>query len=163
VAGGVAIVKDLYIGGTLTISGNSGGDIDMANGDILNAGTVSANTATFSRSMTTGIYRRTTQSLTPAAGTATINFNNGSAIILTLTNAITGWSLVNVPGSSVEFEFRLYIVVNGGSISAWPSGTKWALGSAPTLTTTVGKIDVLSFTTYDGGTSWIAMISGQTF
>jgi 6-phosphogluconolactonase (cycloisomerase 2 family) len=65
-------------------------------------------------------YTRTKQSLTPAAGTATIDFNSGSAIVLTLTNAISGWTLLNVPTSSVEFEFRMYIIINGGSISAWP-------------------------------------------
>jgi hypothetical protein len=107
-------------------------------------------------------YSRTVQNLTPAAGTAAIDFASGSCIVLTLTNAISGWTLQNVP-SGVEFEFRMYIVYNGGSISAWPTGTKWALGSAPQLTTTVGKIDVVSFTTYDGGTSWITLIAGQNF
>lgn len=107
-------------------------------------------------------YSRTVQNLTPAAGTATIDLSSGSCIVLTLSNAISGWTLNNVP-SGVEFEFRMYIVANGGSISAWPTGTKWALGSAPQITTTAGKIDVVSFTTYDGGTSWIALIAGQNF
>jgi hypothetical protein len=107
-------------------------------------------------------YSRTVQNLTPAAGTATIDLASGSCIVLTLTSAISGWTLQNVP-SGVEFEFRMYIVANGGSISAWPTGTKWALGSAPQITTTAGKIDVISFTTYDGGTSWIALIAGQNF
>jgi hypothetical protein len=108
------------------------------------------------------IFSRITQSVTPAAGTATLDFNNGAAVVLTLTNAISGWTLQNVP-SSVEFEFRLYIVFNGGSISAWPTGTKWANNQTVSLTGSASKIDVISFITYDGGTSWLAMVVGQNF
>jgi hypothetical protein len=37
----------------------------------------------------------------------------------------------------------------------------WPGGTAPTLTSTYGKRDVFSFVTVDGGTTWMAVISGQ--
>ena len=108
------------------------------------------------------IYNRTLQTLTPAAGTVTIDLSQGSAILIVLQNAISGWTLQNIP-SGVEFEFRLYISIQGGSISAWPTGTLWANGQTPTLTTTATKTDVFSFTTLNGGTSWQALVVGQNF
>ena len=108
------------------------------------------------------IYNRTLQTLTPAAGTVTIDLSQGSAILILLQNAISGWTLQNIP-SGVEFEFRLFISIQGGSISAWPTGTLWANGQTPTLTTTSLKTDCLSFTTINGGTSWGALVVGQNF
>ena len=108
------------------------------------------------------IYNRTLQTLTPAAGTVTIDLSQGSAILIVLQNAISGWTLQNIP-SGVEFEFRLYISIQGGSISAWPTGTLWANGQTPTLTTTSLKTDCLSFTTINGGSSWQALVVGQNF
>lgn len=108
------------------------------------------------------IYNRTLQTLTPAAGTVTIDLSQGSAIVLVLQNAISGWTLQNIP-SGVEFEFRLFISIQGGSISAWPTGTLWANGQTPTLTTTALKSDCFSFTTINGGTTWGALVVGQNF
>ncbi|NBQ97404.1 MAG: hypothetical protein EBT26_05315 [Microbacteriaceae bacterium] len=118
---------------------------------------------TYTRDIFASKYNRIIQSITSSAGTQTIDFNSGSSVVLTLNAGITGWTLQNIP-SSVEFEFRLYIVIAaGGSISTWPTGVKWANGQTPSLSTTASKIDVISFVTYDGGSSWLAMVVGQNF
>ena len=43
------------------------------------------------------------------------------------------------------------------------SAFKWIGGTAPTLTTVNDKIDTLSFTTYDNGTTWYASVVGQNY
>jgi hypothetical protein len=46
-----------------------------------------------------------------------------------------------------------------GSLSAF----KWSAGSAPTLTGTTDAVDILSFTTYDNGTTWYGSLVGVDF
>jgi len=46
-----------------------------------------------------------------------------------------------------------------GSLSAF----KWSDGSTPTLTTTDDAVDILSFTTYDNGTTWYGSLVGVDF
>jgi hypothetical protein len=41
------------------------------------------------------------------------------------------------------------------------TNVKWPAGTGPTLTGTDNAVDVLSFTTYDGGTTWYGEIEGQ--
>ena len=43
------------------------------------------------------------------------------------------------------------------------SAFKWIGGTAPTLTTVNDKIDTLSFTTYDNGTTWYGSVVGQNY
>ena len=48
------------------------------------------------------------------------------------------------------------IVSNGTNID-------WAGGSGPDITTGADKVDILSFTTYDGGSTWYGATVGQDF
>ena len=48
----------------------------------------------------------------------------------------------------------------GSYTITWPGTVKWASGTAPTLSTTAGKIDVLGFFSPDG-TNWFGFVSGQ--
>ena len=57
------------------------------------------------------------------------------------------------------FLFVTLILTNGGSQTVnWPGAVDWAGGSAPSLTSS--GIDVLSFTTVDGGTIWYGFMAG---
>jgi hypothetical protein len=92
VAGGVAVGKDLYVGGTLTIAGASGGDIDLAGGDIVGVGRITANTGTFTTtnvSSTLGVTSTTTGALTVAGG---IGVGGGiyAGGVITATNIFVG-------------------------------------------------------------------------
>jgi hypothetical protein len=62
-----------------------------------------------------------------------------------------------VPGQSFTLVIR-----QGGSGSytiTWPTTVKWDGGVAPTLTTTVGAVDILGF--FCVGTIWFGFVSGQ--
>ena len=62
------------------------------------------------------------------------------------------------PPSSGKTQTITVVATQGGSGSytlSYPAAVRWANGVAPTLTTTVSYRDVLTFMTYDGGTSYL--------
>ena len=59
----------------------------------------------------------------------------------------------------MAFGFTLVAVNAGGYTITWPSGTKWAGGAAPILTSS--GTDILVFYTYDGGSTYYAFVSGK--
>ena len=62
--------------------------------------------------------------------------------------------------SGVGIAFTL-IVTNGGAFTATFTGVKWAAGAAPTLTSGSGKVDIFTFLSIDGGTTWYGFVGGQ--
>lgn len=50
----------------------------------------------------------------------------------------------------------------GSRTATWPGTVLWAGGTAPTLTTTAAKTDLLSFVCLDG-THWLGTVVGQNF
>lgn len=58
----------------------------------------------------------------------------------------------NAPASGTAGSFTM-ILTNGGSATVtWPSSVDWPLATAPVLT--ASGVDILFFTTCDGGTTW---------
>ena len=67
-------------------------------------------------------------------------------------------TFTNPPASGTSGSFTL-ILTNGGSATlTWPTSVDWAGGTAPTLT--AAGIDILTFTTIDGGTVWYGFLAG---
>ena len=92
-----------------------------------------------------------------------MNLANGNVFSIELTANCT-LSFSNVPGSNVVSV--TIAIVQGGSGSytvTWPTGTIWPGGTAPTLTTTVGHVDVITMLTMNNGTTWRAFTAGQNF
>jgi hypothetical protein len=79
---------------------------------------------------------------------------------ITLTAACT----LTFPTAATGKRFRLALVQGGsGSYTVtWPGTVKWPGSTAPTLTTTVGKIDLFQFECFDG-TNWLGLTQGQNF
>lgn len=65
---------------------------------------------------------------------------------------------VHLPNAS--FALVLQQDGTGSRIVTWPGSVSWDAGSAPTLTTTAGKSDVLTFICADG-TNWLGFVAGQ--
>jgi len=86
-------------------------------------------------------------------GTHSVNLNLGRSVSMTITAATATLTFDNPFPTGQEDGFTLYIT-NGGSpqVVAWPASVDWAGGTAPTLT--ASGVDVLVFTTVDGGTIW---------
>ena len=92
-----------------------------------------------------------------AMGSATaVNLENGNVFSKTISGTTT-LTFTN-PSSAAATSFSL-ILTNGGSATLnFPSAVDWAAATAPTLTTS--GIDILTFTTIDGGTIWYGIVSG---
>jgi len=76
--------------------------------------------------------------------TISINWVNGNNQYVTLTGTGRTVTFANPIEGTV---YRLVIIQDGAgnrTITTWPAGIKWAGGSAPTLTTTASKADIVT-------------------
>ncbi len=99
-----------------------------------------------------------------SGSTDTISLTDGNVHDVTLTANCT-FTFSNPPADGTSGSFTLFLNQDGtGSRTAtWPGSVKWAGGTAPTLTTTASRTDILVFTTIDAGTIWYGAVSGQDF
>ncbi len=98
---------------------------------------------------------------TQSTSTWTLNAATSDSHTITLTQSITTLTITN---GQVGQVLKLRIIQGGsGSYTiTWPANTKWPASTAPTLTTTVGGIDVItlwitSASHYDGFVVGLAM------
>jgi hypothetical protein len=97
-----------------------------------------------------------------AAGALTINCANGNVFAVALNANVTSLTLSGAPASGTAIGITVALTADGTARTiTWPASVKWAGGTAPTLTSTAGKVDIFVFCTWDGGTTWYAHIAGQ--
>ena len=132
------------------------------------AGTESA----FGNVTTTGTQTLTNKTLTSAketrtaptisAGTLTLDLSGSSIFDVSLNAAITTFTISNPAASGTAHGFVLTFTADGTARAVtWGAAIKWPGGTAPTLTSTNGKKDVIAMFSTDGGTSWNAVTVGQ--
>ena len=86
-----------------------------------------------------------------------VDLSLGNVQTYTLSGSQT-LTFTNPPASGTSGSFTL-ILTNGGSATlTWPGSVDWAAATAPTLTSS--GVDVLVFTTIDGGTIWYGFTAG---
>lgn len=91
-------------------------------------------------------------------GTQDIDLTLGNVVSATVDTSTNTFTFSNPSASANSCSFTL-ILTNGGSQTvAWPGSVDWAGGSAPSLTSS--GVDVLVFTTIDGGTIWYGFSAG---
>lgn len=88
-----------------------------------------------------------TQSVTASGSATTIDFASGDIVTLTL-NASTTLTLSN-PITGLFYFIKAKQDATGSRTITWPGTVLWAGGTAPTLTTTANKIDLITLW-YDG-------------
>lgn len=90
------------------------------------------------------------------SGTA-IDLSAGNVFTKTI-SAYTSFTITGVPqGKSTMFNL---VLTNGGAYTVtWPASVKWTAGGPPTLTES--GVDVLTFLTADGGTTWYGTMAVQ--
>ncbi len=109
-------------------------------------------------------YAETCAENAASGAAATIDLNNGNVHHVQLTaNCTFTFSNPVATGDSSSFTLILEQDGTGSRTATWPASVKWAAATAPTLTTTADKFDVLAFTTVDGGTRWFGFVAGQDF
>ena len=80
-----------------------------------------------------------------------VDLELGNVFTYTLSGSQTV-TFTNPPASGTAGSFTM-IVTNGGSATlTWPTSVDWPAATAPTLT--ASGVDILFFTTCDGGTTW---------
>lgn len=131
---------------------NVNGRLDM-NGGYSEAGataTQATNTITFNAAS------GNTQKFVPSAVVNTVNFTN----IATTSTQCTSATLIFLHGAT---PYGLTTGTFSVQLAGVTKTVKWSGGSAPTLTNTANKTDILNFLTYDGGTTWLGFVGGLNF
>ena len=109
-------------------------------------------------------YSETVSSPAISSGTLTLNLETSNIFTVSLNAAITTLTISNPPASGSGGSFTLIFTADGTARAVtWPASVKWAGGTAPTITSTSGKVDSFAFFTSDGGTTWQGYIGGQNF
>lgn len=95
----------------------------------------------------------TEQAVTSSAGTATVDWTNSNKQKLTLSENVSTLNFT-APGGAASLTLRIIQDTTARTI-AWPAAVKWPGGTAPTLSTGSGDIDLITFyfdgTNYFGG------------
>jgi hypothetical protein len=97
-----------------------------------------------------------TQKFVPSAVVNTVNFTN----IATTSTQCTSATLIFLHGAT---PYGLTTGTFSVQLAGVTKTVKWSGGSAPTLTNTANKTDILNFLTYDGGTTWLGFVGGLNF
>lgn len=101
-------------------------------------------------------YRETVVTVTPAAGTATLDLSLGNVFTVTLTASSTALAFSNPPSSGVSFSITLIVKQDGSGnrLLTYPASCKFTDSVNPVLATGANKTDVITFFTVDGGTTY---------
>ena len=99
---------------------------------------------------------------TTVTGTKTVDLSTGNVFEHTFTGNVT-YTFSNPPASGTAYGFTLKIAQgSGGSkIVTWPASIKWTLGVPAVLSTGAGDVDVFTFFTTDGGTTYYGFTVGK--
>lgn len=98
--------------------------------------------------------------LTANSGTAyNVAITANSILVLTL----TGNCVLTFPAASAGGQFTLILVqdATGSRTVTWPANVRWAGGTAPTITSTASKTDVIAFLA--DGTYWLGFVGGLNY
>ena len=103
--------------------------------------------------------------VTISSGAITLDFEDGNHAEVVLTENITTITISNAPASGTVGMLVFYIEQDGtgGRTVTFPSSIKFAGGTAPVITTTASRTDILVFITRDGGTTFAGSVVGQDF
>jgi hypothetical protein len=107
-------------------------------------------------------YGETRTAPTISSGTLTLNLENGNVFEVALNANITTFTISNSPASGTAGSLTLKLTADGTARTiTWGASVKWPGGTAPTLTSTNNKVDVLVFVTMDAGTTYYGFVAGQ--
>lgn len=97
------------------------------------------------------------------SGAVSILLTDGNVKDYTLTGNVTFTFPSATSGISTFFTLVISQDGTGGHTITWPGSVDWADGTAPTLSTGSNEVDILTFFSVDGGTTWYGMTGGLNF
>lgn len=106
-------------------------------------------------------YEETVIANTITTNAHTVDLSLGNMFNLSLANAAITVSFTNPPISGISSSFTLHCKqdATGSRVITWPASVKWPNASPPTMSTGANKIDIFSFFTLDGGTTYLGALS----
>ena len=129
--------------GELTLQTNGTNALVLAAGRVINPAVTNYVETPFSANSSTAI---------------TIALTNGTVQIITL----TGNATITMPTATSGKSFIMYLKQDAtGSRTVTWSTVRWAGGTAPTITSTASRQDILSF--FADGTNWYGVVVGQNY
>jgi hypothetical protein len=126
-------------------------------------GLQAAGTTLITLSGTAMVVNKSYTETTVVANTSTaytINIENGTVQILTLTDNCTYTFPTPVAGKS--FTLIQKQDATGSRTVTWPASVDWPSATAPTLTATANRADKFIFTAIDGS-NWLGSVAGQNY
>lgn len=137
------------------------GDHSIENYAVTTGDTFTGN-LTVSAELKADSYNESKGTVTSSSGALTIDCHNGNVFSLALSENVTSTTFSNPPASGTAFAFSLFVTQDSTARTiAWPASVAWPSATAPTLSATSGDVDIFTFTTFDGGTTWYGVVSGQ--
>jgi len=169
-------VKDLYsgtTGDTISVAGGGTG-VGTLTGIVKGNGTSAFTAATAGTDYTSPTSTETMTNKTLTNPTVTnyvetpYSANSSTAITIALTNGtvqiitLTGNATITMPTATSGKSFIMYLKQDAtGSRTVTWSTVKWAGGTAPTITSTASRQDILSF--FADGTNWYGVVVAQNY
>ena len=99
--------------------------------------------------------------ITSSSNAATLNMRDGTNFVHDLTENVT-YTFSNPAATGNVSAFTLKVIQNASAKTiTWPSSVDWPAATAPTLTATNDGVDLFTFITHDGGTTWYGLVVGQ--
>lgn len=106
-------------------------------------------------------YTETLTASGVVGASATLSISAGTVLTATLTSATPCTFTMPTVVAGKSFMLLLKQPTSGTATTATFTGVKWGSGGAPTITATVGKMDILSFVS--DGTNWYgSIVQGYT-
>lgn len=109
-----------------------------------------------------GLTRTTPSS---SSGTLTLDLTLGNVFEVTLTEAVTTLTISNPPAVFGSFTLLALQDGTGTWVITWPGTVKWeqTSGLSPDQTLDANAVDIYTFMTPDGGTTWYGFVTGLDF
>lgn len=109
-------------------------------------------------------YSETINVIASSTATTEIDISLGNVVDMTLDNNPTLTFANPAPtGTGGSFTLMLRQDASGSRTVTWPGTVRWAAATAPTLTTTANRVDILTFVTMDEGTKYYGLVAAQDF
>lgn len=90
-------------------------------------------------------------------GTQDIDLTLGNCVTATVDTSANTFTFSNPTASDELCGFVLYLTNGGSQTVTWPASVDWPAATAPTLS--AAGLDILVFTTVDGGTTWHGQVA----
>ena len=95
-------------------------------------------------------------------GTVDLDLSTGNVFQHTASGGNVTFTFSNTPASGKAGAFTMkWIQDSSDRTATWSGSVDWAAATAPTLTSGSGKVDIFTFVTLDGGTTWYGFVAGQ--